>query len=62
MLRRHRLTPRFLSNELHQGFRAEDETRLRGVKPQFLVPMDQSCSGSLGQSPAGVVTWRGCSW
>ena len=53
--------PRLLSNQLHQGSFARHETPLRGVKPQFRVPMGQFCSGLVGQSPAGVVTPSGCS-
>lgn len=51
----------FLSNQLHQGSRAWNETRLRGVKPQFREPVGPICSGSLGQSLAGVVTPPWCS-
>jgi len=57
----HRAMPVLLSNQLHQGSRAGHETRLRGVKSQFRVPMGQFGSGFLGQSPAGVVRPPGCS-
>jgi len=46
-LHRHPSLKRLLSIQLPHGSGAGYETELQVVKPQFNVPMDQFCSGSL---------------
>ena len=52
---------RLLSNRLRHGSVAGARNTARGVKLQFRTPMGPTCSGSLGQSPAGVVKPSWCS-